>query len=47
MIVVGLLSTKEEVEDIKRIAKVATLEDRVHYLVRMDKIKEMLKKEKN
>ena len=44
MIVVGLLSTKEEVEDIKYISKVATLEDRIHYVVRMDKIKKMLKK---
>jgi len=43
MIVVGLLSTKEEVEDIKYISKVATLEDRIHYVVRMDKIKRMLK----
>ena len=43
MIVVGLLSTEEEVEDIKYISKVATLEDRIHYVVRMDKIKRMLK----
>ena len=44
MIVVGLLSTEEEVEDIKYISKVAALEDRIHYIVRMDKIKKMLKK---
>ena len=44
MIVVGLLSTEEEVEDIKYISKVAALEDRIHYVVRMDKIKKMLKK---
>jgi len=44
MIVIGLLSTKEEVEDIKYIAKVATLEDRIHYIARMEKIKKMLKK---
>lgn len=44
MLVVGLLSTKQEVEEIKYIAKVATLEDRIHFIVRMDKIKEMLKK---
>lgn len=43
MIVVGLLSTEEEVEDIKYISKIATLEDRIHYVVRMDKIKKMLK----
>jgi hypothetical protein len=44
MLVVGLLSTKQEVDEIKYIAKVATLEDRIHFIVRMDKIKEMLKK---
>jgi len=44
--VVGLLSTKEEVEDIKYIAKVATLEDRIHLLWRMQKIKDLLKQEK-
>jgi len=43
MIVVGLLSTKEEVEDIKYISKIATLEDRIHFVVRRDKIKKMLK----
>jgi hypothetical protein len=43
MMVVGLLSTKEEVEDIKYIAKVAALEDRIHFLCRMQKIKDMLK----
>jgi len=46
MIVVGLLSTEREVEEIKYISKVATLEDRIHYVVRMDKIKKMLKKDK-
>ena len=43
MIVVGLLSTEEEVEDIKYISKVATLEDRIRFVVRKDKIKKMLK----
>jgi hypothetical protein len=46
MIVIGLLSTKEEVEQIKYISKVATIEDRIHYIVRVDKIKEMLKSKK-
>ena len=46
MLVVGLLSTKQEVEEIKYIAKVCELEDRIHFVVRMQKLKEMLKKEK-
>jgi hypothetical protein len=45
MIIIGLLSTKEEVEEIKNIAKIATLEDRIHFLCRMEKIKDLLKKE--
>jgi len=45
--VIGLLSTKQEVEEIKYIAKVCTLEDRIHFLVRMQRLKEMLKKEKD
>lgn len=46
MLVVGLLSTKQEVEEIKYIAKICSLEDRVHFIVRMQKLKELLKKEK-
>ena len=45
MLVVGLLSTKEEVEEIKYIAKVCALEDRIHFVVRMQKLKDILKKE--
>ena len=45
MLVVGLLSTKQEVEEIKYIAKICSLEDRVHFIVRMQKLKEILKKE--
>jgi len=45
MLVVGLLSTKKEVEEIKYIAKVCSLEDRIHFIVRMQKLKEILKKE--
>jgi len=46
MIVVGLLSSKEEVEDIKQISKLISLEDRIHYIVRMQKLKEIMDKEK-
>lgn len=45
MIVIGLLSTQEEVEEIKSIAKIATLEGRIHFICRMQKIKDLLKKE--
>ena len=47
MLVVGLLSTKQEVEEIKYIAKICSLEDRVHFIVRMQKLKELLKKEED
>ena len=46
MLVVGLLSTKQEVEEIKYIAKICDIEDRIHFVVRMQKLKELLKKEK-
>ena len=45
MIVIGLLSTKQEVEEIRYIAKVCDVEDRIHFVVRMQRLKEMLKKE--
>jgi len=43
MIVIGLLSNKQEVEEIKYIAKVCDVEDRIRFVVRMQRIKEMLK----
>lgn len=47
MIVIGLISTKQEVEEIKYIAKVCDVEDRIHFVVRMQKLKEILKKEQS
>jgi hypothetical protein len=47
MIVIGLISTKQEVEEIKYIAKVCDVEDRIHFVVRMQKLKEILKKEES
>jgi hypothetical protein len=44
MIVIGLLSDIQEVEEIKYIAKICDVEDRIHLVVRMQKIKELLKK---
>ena len=46
MLVVGLLGTEQEANEIMNIAKICTLEDRIHFLVRMQKIKDLLKKEK-
>lgn len=45
MLVIGLLSTEQEVEEIKYIAKICSLEDRIHFVVRMQKIRELLKRE--
>ena len=45
MIVIGLLSTKQEVEEIKYIAKVCDVEDRIRLVVRMQKLKELFSKE--
>ncbi len=45
MIVIGLLSTKQEVEEIKYIAKICDVEDRIRLVVRMQKLKELFSKE--
>lgn len=46
MWIVGMLSDKKEVKEIKDIAKICAIEERIHFLVRMEKIKELLRKEK-
>jgi len=46
MIIIGLLSTQEEVEEIKYIAKVCSMEDRIHFIVRIQRLKEILQKER-
>ena len=43
MLVIGLLSNRQEAEELKYIAKICDIEERVHFLVRMQRIKEMLK----
>jgi len=45
MLVVGLLSNQNEANEIKDIAKICALEDRIRFIVRMQKIKDMLSKE--
>lgn len=47
MIVIGLLSSEQEVEEIKSIAKVCDIEDRVRFVIRMQRIKDLLKRERN
>jgi len=46
MLIVGLLSSKQEALELKYISKVCEIEDRIHFVVRMQKIKDMLKEEK-
>jgi hypothetical protein len=46
MIVIGLLSSKQEVEEIKYIAKICDVEDRIRMIVRMQRLKELFDKEK-
>ena len=43
MLVVGLLSSEQEANEIRYIAKICSLEDRIRFIVRMEKIKQMLK----
>ena len=45
MLVVGLLSTEQEANEIRYIARICDLEGRIHFLVRMQKIRELLKNE--
>lgn len=46
MIVIGLLSTKQEVEEITFITKICEIENQIRFVVRMEKIKELIKKDK-
>ncbi|MBN1280192.1 MAG: hypothetical protein JXA00_00935 [Candidatus Thermoplasmatota archaeon] len=39
MIVIGLLSTEEEAQELQMIAKICTIEDRIRHLVRLEKTK--------
>lgn len=45
MMVIGLLSTKQEVEEIQYISKICDVEDRIHFVVRMQRIRELQKKD--
>ena len=43
MKVIGLLSTKEEVEELKYIAHVCQLEDRIRFITKINKVKQALR----
>lgn len=45
MIVIGLLSTEEEAQEIQFIAKICTVENRIRYLVHVDRIKQLADKQ--
>jgi len=47
MLVVGLLSSQQEANEIRYIAKVCAVEGRIHFIVRMQKIKDMLKDQRH
>jgi hypothetical protein len=42
MIVIGLLSTEEEAQEIQFIAKICSVEDRIRYIVHVDRIKQLV-----
>jgi len=43
MLIIGLLSSEEEANEIKFIAKVCSLENRIRFIVHVDKLKETVK----
>jgi len=45
MIIIGLLSTEEEALEIQYIAKICTIENRIRYLVHVEKVKELVREQ--
>jgi hypothetical protein len=43
MIIIGLLSTEEEALEIQYIAKICVVENRIRYLVHVEKVKELVR----
>jgi hypothetical protein len=41
MLVIGLLSTEEEAQEIQFIVKICSVEDRIRYIVHIDKMKKL------
>ncbi len=46
MKVIGLLSSEEEANEIKFIAKVCTLNDRIRFILHVEKLKKMWEKKR-
>jgi hypothetical protein len=42
MIVIGLLSTEEEAQEIQFIAKICTVENRIRYIIHVERIKHLV-----
>jgi hypothetical protein len=45
MLVIGLLSTEEEANEIKYIAQVCKVEDRIRFIARIQKVKKLMKEQ--
>jgi len=43
MLIIGLLSSQQEANEIRYIAKICEVEERIRFIVRMEKIKKLLK----
>jgi mannitol/fructose-specific phosphotransferase system IIA component len=46
MIVIGLISTEEEAQEIQNIAKMCVVENRIRYLVHVERVRQLVR-EKN
>ena len=45
MIVIGLLSTEEEAQEIQYIAKICVIENRIRYLVHVEKVRQLVREQ--
>ena len=45
MIVIGLLSTEEEAQEIQYIAKICIIENRIRYLVHVEKVRHLVREQ--
>jgi hypothetical protein len=43
MIVIGLLSTEEEAQELQFIAKICTVENRIRYIVHVEKVRQLVR----
>jgi hypothetical protein len=45
MIVIGLLSTEEEAQEIQYIAKICVVENRIRYLVHVERVRQLVREQ--